>query len=276
MSVLVVSVNTNRSKAFRAKAHSLKNSSRLEVAYILQSTLKAEHWQDESGLYRQRDEEELTDNNAAVDKEVSREDLEVKAKLFLIDYSASQASLAVNAALSILDFKHLDSLQLSVPVSGRQQLQIASQPKDKDEAYEAQLGQLRSLWKELSQQLVGEDKRVRAMGVCDVETMTLKALVEDAEEGNISGRPYSISVGMESCCVVPEDMTTFCSAHSIRVLTHKDDDVVLSPEVFQDLTLDDSELQAGLRPVWVLRYQSMIKKRGVIREKRYIVGFEKK
>lgn len=40
---------------------------------------------------------------------------------------------------------------------------------------------------------------------------------------------------MESCCVVPTDLTEYCSAEGIKVVTHKDDPVVLSAETFQEL-----------------------------------------
>ena len=87
-----------------------------------------------------------------------------------------------------------NAFQLSVPVPGMAYLQIAQQPKDKSSPeYHAMLGKLKSLWAELGNKFgVGKNEdekcQVLAMGVCDVEMETVKALAEHRKPNSVSVR----------------------------------------------------------------------------------------
>ena len=72
---------------------------------------------------------------------------------------------------------------------------------------------------------------------------------------------------MSSCCVVPSDLQEFSNSKGIKLLKHNDPGVLIN-----DSDLDDDSLSV----VWIVRYQIMDASRGVLREKRYIVGLEQK
>ncbi len=84
----------------------------------------------------------------------------------------------------------MDSLQLSVPVSCQATLTIAANPKDKNDLYHKDLKTLIEFWHQMEADFIGnEGKKVRAVGLCDVETFTLVELYKE-----VNNKPTGIAV----------------------------------------------------------------------------------
>ena len=82
---------------------------------------------------------------------------------------------------------------------------------------------------------------------------------------------------MESCCAVPEDMTRFCNEHNIKIKTHKDDEIPINQAKLDAILADADPVNPSgtkIKPAWVLMYQLMDSGRGVILEKRILVGLD--
>ena len=84
---------------------------------------------------------------------------------------------------------------------------------------------------------------------------------------------------MESCCAVPEDMSEFCNNNNIKIKTHKDDEIPINQAKLDKILKENESDRVNpngtmIKPVWVLMYQLMDSGRGVILEKRILVGLE--
>lgn len=82
----------------------------------------------------------------------------------------------------------MNSLQLFVPEAANSALHIAQIPKTKDETYFREFDRLKEFWNGLKAPLV-QTGMVQAVGICDIETMTLQKLHEEA---NL--KPFSVMV----------------------------------------------------------------------------------
>ena len=82
----------------------------------------------------------------------------------------------------------VNSLQLFVPEAANSALHIAQTPKKKDEEYFKQFDSLKHFWDALEEPLV-RTGLVKEVGICDIESMTLQKLYEEA-----SLKPSSVMV----------------------------------------------------------------------------------
>ena len=75
-------------------------------------------------------------------------------------------------------------------------------------------------------------------------------------------------------------MSQFCKENGIKIKTHKDDEIPINQAkldaILENNPPDDPVTQDGtkIKPVWVLMYTLMDSGRGVILEKRILVGLE--
>ncbi|ELV11962.1 Retinal-specific ATP-binding cassette transporter [Tupaia chinensis] len=86
-------------------------------------------------------------------------------------------------------------------------------------------------------------------------------------------KPNSNQVNLASCCVMPPDLTAFAKQFDIQLLTHNDPKELLSEASFQEAlqeSIPDIEAQEWV-PLWLLRYSVIVKSRGIIKSKGYIL-----
>ncbi|CAO2599925.1 Glutamate--cysteine ligase regulatory subunit, partial [Lemmus lemmus] len=182
-----------------------------------------------------------------------REEMKVSAKLFIVgSNSSSSTRSAVDMACSVLGVAQLDSVI------------IASPPIE--DGVNLSLEHLQPYWEEL-ENLV-QSKKIVAIGTSDLDKTQLEQLYQWAQV-----KPNSNQVNLASCCVMPPDLTAFAKQFDIQLLTHNDPKELLSEASFQEAlqeSIPDIEAQEWV-PLWLLRYSVIVKSRGIIKSKGYIL-----
>ncbi|XP_072245673.1 glutamate--cysteine ligase regulatory subunit [Leuresthes tenuis] len=182
-----------------------------------------------------------------------REEVKVSVKLFLCESGQSAIRDAVEMACQNLAVSQLDSVIIAPPG-----------PQEGDGQT---LAHLQPAWEEL-EALVSSQK-IAAIGTSDLDKDLLEQLYNWAQV-----KPSSNQVNLASCCVMPPDLTAFAKEFDIQLLTHNDPKELMSADTFQeamragvqDLSITDWRLE------WVLRYSVIVKSRGIIKSKGYLVS----
>uniref|UniRef100_A0A8C3WEU2 Glutamate--cysteine ligase regulatory subunit n=1 Tax=Catagonus wagneri TaxID=51154 RepID=A0A8C3WEU2_9CETA len=187
-----------------------------------------------------------------------REEMKVSAKLFIVGSNSSSSTRnAVDMACSVLGVAQLDSVI------------IASPPIE--DGVHLSLEHLQPYWEEL-QDLV-QSKKIVAIGTSDLDKTQLEQLYQWAQV-----KPNSNQVNLASCCVMPPDLTAFAKQFDIQLLTHNDPKELLSEASFQEAlqeSIPDIQAQEWV-PLWLLRYSVVVKSRGIIKSKGYILQAKRK
>lgn len=185
-----------------------------------------------------------------------REELKVSAKLFLCESVQSSIREAVEMACQTLAVSQLDSVIIA--------------PPGPPEGDSQTLAHLQPAWEEL-EALVG-CRRIAAIGTSDLDKDLLEQLYNWAQV-----KPSSNQVNLASCCVMPPDLTAFAKDFDIQLLTHNDPKELMSAAAFQEALQEGSpDLDmADWRLEWVLRYSIIVKSRGIIKAKGYLVSARK-
>ncbi|XP_030792414.1 glutamate--cysteine ligase regulatory subunit isoform X1 [Rhinopithecus roxellana] len=210
-----------------------------------------------------------------------REEMKVSAKLFIVgSNSSSSTRSAVDMERGACSSCKLPrkkagqrnplvchTEQVACSVLGVAQLDsviIASPPIE--DGVNLSLEHLQPYWEEL-ENLV-QSKKIVAIGTSDLDKTQLEQLYQWAQV-----KPNSNQVNLASCCVMPPDLTAFAKQFDIQLLTHNDPKELLSEASFQE-ALQESipDIQAHeWVPLWLLRYSVIVKSRGIIKSKGYIL-----
>ncbi|XP_060889472.1 glutamate--cysteine ligase regulatory subunit [Labrus mixtus] len=188
-----------------------------------------------------------------------REELKVSVKLFLCEPVESSIRDAVEMACQTLAVSQLDSVIIAPPG-----------PLEGDSLM---LAHLQPAWEEL-ESLVRSQK-IAAIGTSDLDKDLMEQLYNWAQV-----KPSSNQVNLASCCVMPPDLTAFAKEFDIQLLTHNDPKELMSAATFQEAVkgglqdLQDQDLN-DWRLEWVLRYSIIVKSRGIIKAKGYLVSARK-
>ncbi|XP_072294992.1 glutamate--cysteine ligase regulatory subunit [Eucyclogobius newberryi] len=185
-----------------------------------------------------------------------REELKVSAKLFLCESDESSIKEAVKMARQTLAVSQLDSVIIAPPgpPEGETQTLVHLQPA----------------WEEL-EELV-QSQQIAAIGTSDLDKDLLEQLYNWAQV-----KPSSNQVNLASCCVMPPDLTAFAKEFDIQLLTHNDPKELMSAAAFQQALQEGAQVLsvADWRLEWVLRYSIIVKSRGIIKSKGYLVSAKK-
>ncbi|MGH0184149.1 UNVERIFIED_CONTAM: hypothetical protein FKN15_020797 [Acipenser sinensis] len=86
-------------------------------------------------------------------------------------------------------------------------------------------------------------------------------------------KPSSNQVNLASCCVMPPDLTAFAKEYDIQLLTHNDSKELITETSFQESVSEGVKdaVVADWSLEWVLRYSIIVKSRGIIKSKGYLV-----
>ncbi|XP_005806458.1 glutamate--cysteine ligase regulatory subunit [Xiphophorus maculatus] len=182
-----------------------------------------------------------------------RDEVKISAKLFLCESGQSAIRDAVEMACQTLAVSQLDSVIIAPPgtVEGDSQ----------------SLAHLQPVWEEL-ETLVRKQK-IAAIGTSDLDKELLEQLYNWAQV-----KPSSNQVNLASCCVMPPDLTAFAKEFDIQLLTHSDPKELMSTATFQE-AMQEGALGLSAtdwRLEWVLRYSVIVKSRGIIKSKGYLVS----
>ncbi|KPP72766.1 glutamate--cysteine ligase regulatory subunit-like [Scleropages formosus] len=181
-----------------------------------------------------------------------RDELKVTVKLFLTGSDYSSIRSAVDLACVSLGVSQLDSVIIAPP-----QL-----PEGESLALQC----LQPIWMEL-EGLV-QSSKIAAIGTSDLDKLLLEQLYMWAQI-----KPSSNQVNLASCCVMPPDLTAFAKEYDIQLLTHNDPKELISAASFQKAIQEGTQKLEGAdwELQWVLRYSVIVKSRGIIRSKGYLL-----
>jgi len=196
-----------------------------------------------------------------------RDQLKITLKIFLHDFDSSSLLSAVQAALNKLSTNRVDTLFLATPVEAIPLLGIGSGAvgPGQEEARE----QLLRLWQTVEQLI--RDGKVGGAGLCDLHPPVFISIYEEA-----AVKPASVQVNLKSCCVVPEQLSTFAKENKVTLLTHSDPGELLPGDTLRNMLYPKMAREAGhYFATWVARYQVQLKDRGVLLQKRYLVELSK-
>ncbi|KAL9987895.1 hypothetical protein ACROYT_G002274 [Oculina patagonica] len=183
-----------------------------------------------------------------------REHLKISVKVFAVELKPVIVQDALFRAMCELGVESVETLFLALPenLQGEDNLKV-----------------LKGFWEEMEYLL--DSGYVDSLGVCDLDKTTLEKLYKWARV-----KPEINQVNLASCCVMPKDLVAFSEKHDIQLLTHNDPKDILTKESLQEVLTEGYENVPvqGWRPVWALRYSVLVKCRGVIKNKGYIVSCE--
>ncbi|XP_033643539.1 glutamate--cysteine ligase regulatory subunit-like [Asterias rubens] len=183
----------------------------------------------------------------------SAENVKVTVKVMLSNADLGIATQAVTMALKELGVSKLDVVLLAMP----------ARPFDED----LTIDHYKPVWSEL-EQLV-KDGKIKMLGVCDLDLAMLTELQSWAQV-----RPTTNQMNQASCCAIPPALKEFAAENTIQLIAHSDPSDILPPEQFQEVLRSHypEELDsAAWHPSWVLRYTALIRNRGIITSKGYIL-----
>jgi len=167
----------------------------------------------------------------------------ITVKLFLSTINVDSIKDSLDAALAELGTKQVDLFILSWPHG-------IDFEKGKD------------LWKTM-ESLVDCNKAY-SLGISDIEIQEFIELHSFARV-----KPEVIQINLESCCVVPPELVTFTRENSIQLLTHNDPQNILPNETFKTI------VSSLVNVHWTARYQTLLRCRGIIKNKGYIINAER-
>ncbi|XP_008334148.1 glutamate--cysteine ligase regulatory subunit [Cynoglossus semilaevis] len=185
-----------------------------------------------------------------------REEVKVSAKLFLCEPVESSIRDAVEMGCQTLAVSQLDSVIIA--------------PTVLPEGDGLTLAHLQPAWEEL-ESLV-RSQQIAAIGTSDLDKDLLEQLYNWAQV-----KPSSNQVNLASCCVMPPDLTAFAKGFDIQLLTHSDPKELMSAATFQQALQEGAQdlNVTNWRLEWVLRYSIIVKSRGIIKSKGYLVSARK-
>ncbi|OCT85153.1 hypothetical protein XELAEV_18023317mg [Xenopus laevis] len=186
-----------------------------------------------------------------------REEMKVSVKLFIVSPSLSSVTEAIDMACSTLGVAQIDSVIIA--------------PPPLEDGRSVSLENLQPYWEEL-ERLV-RDAKVVSIGTSDLDKALLEQLYLWSQV-----KPASNQVNLASCCIMPPDLTEFAKQFDIQLLTHNDPKELLSEEDFQE-ALKESVPECHFNawsPIWILKYSVIVKTRGIIKLKGYILQAKRK
>lgn len=180
-----------------------------------------------------------------------RMNLKVTVKVFLERFSCENLISAVDEVMEELGITVIDSFILSLP------------PLTSDE--KLTLDHIKPLWIEL-EKLV-KDSKILTIGVSDLDTSELVELYNWTQV-----KPSVNQVNLDSCCVMPPEMTAFARDNDIQLLTHNDPKVLLSKDMLQKVLEPAIPSAAEWKISYIVRYSVVVKSRGIIQNKGYLLS----
>uniref|UniRef100_A0A0B6ZLB9 GCS light chain n=1 Tax=Arion vulgaris TaxID=1028688 RepID=A0A0B6ZLB9_9EUPU len=222
------------------------------LAAYLESTSKTD-LQHVSHLYK------VNSENVQKLDENEREEVKITVKVFICaSQPPSVISEVVDKVLGELGTNFIESLLLAVAPT-------SVDDDEDDSASPISLSTIQPYW-EAMEKLVSADK-VLSIGICDLTKDALEDLYNWAKV-----KPCIDQVNLESCCVMPQDLTEYAKSINVQLLTHNDRPEFISVDKLQETIQNVSTKPDSLdwKPQWVVRYSGILKCRGIIQMKGYI------
>ncbi|KAL8612762.1 hypothetical protein ACOMHN_033433 [Nucella lapillus] len=182
-----------------------------------------------------------------------RGELKVIVKLFICSEQTPEVVVeAINKVITELNASFVETVLLSLSMF--------------DSEEEITVERIQPYWQALESMV--DQKRVFSIGVSDLDKSKLAQLYSMAKV-----KPSIDQVNLANCCVMPKDLTEYAKQVDIQLQTHND-----PPELLPSSNLKEAvrhcgteQDSAGWSTLWVARYSVLVKCRGIIKSKGYVL-----
>ncbi|XP_065829009.1 glutamate--cysteine ligase regulatory subunit-like [Oscarella lobularis] len=228
----------NTGNIAKRKSHTKVDAKR-EVTLAISSTLKVIESDTTQSQCRNPDYTETIEKG-------EREDLLLTVKIFLNDPDPALTPEAVSKACEELNVSYVDLVVLSFPGTG------------------FTVDMLKPHWKSL--EALKEKGIVSSMGICNLDKPNLEELFTWAKV-----KPVLNQINVASCCVIPKDLNAFAKENDIRLVTTSDPHDILSADDFHETFSQQMANPQKWKRSWLSRYSTVVKSRGVVRHRGYLL-----
>lgn len=194
-----------------------------------------------------------------------RSEYEITVKLFFLPDGASSRGQeprehirsAVDEVRKTLGVDSIDLLILSFP-------EITLDAEDTETFEAAELDAIVRIYTAAAELLTSG--AVNSLGIAEFSAARLQQLCEVPAIASKSALPTVNQINLKDCCVMPRDLIIYAKKMEIKLFTHGDASNILPVETLKDVLKEDEAV-----PVWVCKYTAVVKSRGVIESKGYLV-----
>lgn len=177
-----------------------------------------------------------------------RSNLKITVKIFMNQANPNVLSEAILDVMNELGIKTIETVLVALP----------------EKLFTTE--NIQNLWTKLEHYV--DDNQIFSIGFSDLDTDDLERLYNSAKI-----KPTVNQVNLASCCEMPVDMVNFAKEHDITLLTHNDPPEIITNSSLQDIISSESSDRdgAGWQSSYALRYSVLIKSRGIIHSKGYLL-----
>jgi glutamate--cysteine ligase regulatory subunit len=113
------------------------------------------------------------------------------------------------------------------------------------------------LWQKLRS--MRDAQLIAQLGISDMDLDTIKDIFSDGT--------YDFTI--DTCCLVPPELTNFTKEKNIQLLTHSDPQILLPAKELNQIEMDAFQVK------WIARFLETLTCRGILKKKKFIVNFRK-
>ncbi|CAF0754089.1 unnamed protein product [Brachionus calyciflorus] len=189
-------------------------------------------------------------------QESELDDISISVKLFLNSLDPEVVNQSIKQILNEMGADHIDTLIISYP--------------DKVFTHEELPNDLViPVWSVIQDYI--DAKKISTAGLADFNATYLEQFYNLLQDKN--RKPSINQVNLTSCCKMPEDLVEFSKINNIQLTTHLDPRELLNSESLQsNLRKNVHEYDShGWIPLWQARYTLILKGRGIVKSKGYVV-----
>jgi len=204
-------------------------------------------------------------NGHCIKKDFQEEpsDLQITVKLFVnVNQHADVVEEALKTTKQSLQLPYIHTAVLSI-----QQLQ--DEDNLDQEFAESQLNKFLSLWRSLEKFHESEQS---TLGVTDFNEIQLRQIMD-----LVKARPKINQVNIHDCCALPKPLIEFAKANQIELVTHNDPPELITDQQINEI-LKKQSIGSGVeyKIQWLARYSILLKTRGIVHNKAYLIALSPK
>lgn len=189
-----------------------------------------------------------------------KNDISISVKLFLNTFDAEELNKSIIKILDEIGADQIDTLVIKLPDKIFNQEEL---PKDL----------VLPLWSAVQENI--KNKRVITAGLCDFNAKNLEQLVNALQDKN--EKPTINQVNLTSCCKMPEDLVEYAKINNIQLTTHIDPKEILTVDNLEtNIRKNTHQYDShGWMHTWIARYTLLLKGRGILKSKGYIINAQR-
>lgn len=192
--------------------------------------------------------------------ENEKKDMSISIKIFLTNLDPEVINQAVKTILDEIGADCIDTLIISFPdkIFNHDEL-----PYDL----------VMPVWNVVQGYI--DTRQILSAGLSDFNAKYMEQFMNALEDKN--RKPSLNQVNLTSCCKMPEDLVEYAKINNIQLTTHIDPRELLGAETLQTIVkkhLHEYDAHGWIN-LWVARYTLILKGRGIVKSKGYIVNSQR-